>query len=300
MMIWLTCQEAVARFCAYLQWAVPNYRAEVISEVDEPVDDNQSDENKDEKKIPMASHTIAKKPPLPNVSVASISNDYGAQDFLFELDDYLRASNITPSSLLTAESRFPVYKQVTTYLPFVPEASSSTVPICNTIHAVKAEPGKVTSSGIKHATHGRFSTVLVCEHPPADGKGPLNGLRVAQVRLIFNLPPEFGSSPHPLAYIHWYTLFRTFNNNLKMFQITHSTHNHRQCASIIPVTQIVRSCHLIPNFSHVVITTWDSHSALDEASSFFVNPYLCHHDFYLLRHLTDQYCGEQTHQENAF
>ena len=175
--------------------------------MDEPVDDNQSDENEDEKKIPMASHTIAKKPLLPNVSVTSISNDYGAQDFLFELDDYLHASNNTPSSLLTAESRFLVYKQVTTYLLFVPEASSSTVPIRNTIHAIKAEPGKVTSSGIKHTTHGQFSTVLVCEHPPADGKGPLDGLCVAQVQLIFNLPPEFGSALHPLAYVHWYTLF---------------------------------------------------------------------------------------------
>jgi len=295
MTIWLTRQEAVQRFCAYLQWAVPNYRAEVISEVDEPVDDNQNgDEDEEEKTIPMASHTIAKKPPLPNVSVASISNDYGAQDFLFELDDYLRASNMTPSTLPTVESRFPVYKQVTTYLPFVPEATSSTVPIRDTIHAVKAQPGKVTSSGIKHATHGRFSTVLVREHPPADGKGPLDGLRVAQVRLIFNLPQEFGSTLHPLAYVHWYTPFRTFNEDLKMFQITRSTRNHRQRASIIPVTQIVRSCHLIPNFGRAVITTWDSHSALDEAPSFFVNPYLRHHDFYLFRHLTDQYRREQT------
>ena len=248
MTIWLTRQEAVARFCAYLQWAVPNYRAEVIGKVDEPVDDNQSNENEDEKKIPMASHTIAKKPPLPNVSVASISNNYGAQDFLFELDNYLCASNITPSSLPTAESRFPVYKQVTTYLPFVPKAFSSTVPIRDTIYAVKAEPGKVTSSGIKHATHGQFSTVLVRKHPPANGKGPLDGLRVAQVQLIFNLPPEFGSALHPLAYIHWYTPFQTFNEDLKMFQITRSTRNHQQQASIIPVTQIVHSCHLIPNF----------------------------------------------------
>ena len=294
MTIWLTRQEAVQRFCAYLQWAVPSYRAEVIGEVDEPVDDNQNDENEEEKKIPMASHTIAKKPPLPNVSVASISNDYGAQDFLFELDDYLRASNITPSSLPTAESRFPVYKQVTTYLPFVPEATSSTIPIRDTIHAVKAQSGKVTSSGIKHATPGRFSTVLVREHPAVDGKGPLDGLRVAQVRLIFNLPQEFGSTPHPLAYVHWYTPFRTFNEDLKMFQITRSTRNHRQRASIIPVTQIVRSCHLVPNFGRAAITTWESHTALDEAPSFYVNPYLRHHDFYLFRHLTDQYRREQT------
>ena len=37
------------------------------------------------------------------------------------------------------------------------------------------------------------------------------GLRaqVAQVRVIFNLPAEFGQYGHPLAYVHWYTPLRS-------------------------------------------------------------------------------------------
>ncbi|KAJ7722129.1 hypothetical protein DFH07DRAFT_857176, partial [Mycena maculata] len=31
------------------------------------------------------------------------------------------------------------------------------------------------------------------------------GLRPAQIRVIFKLPLQFGSYPHPLAYIEWFT-----------------------------------------------------------------------------------------------
>jgi hypothetical protein len=145
MTIWLTRQEAVQRFCAYLQWAIPSYRAQLLGEVDEPLDDAQEkDEGEKEKEIiSTTSYTIAKKPPLPNVPISSISEDYGAKDFLLELNKYLQASNITPSIPPTSESSFPVYKQVTKYLPFVPEATSSMEPIRDTIHAIRSQPGKV-------------------------------------------------------------------------------------------------------------------------------------------------------------
>jgi hypothetical protein len=79
-----------------------------------------------------------------------------------------------------------------------------------------------------------------------------------------------------------------------MFQISRSTRNHRQRATVIPVTQIVRSCHLIPNFGRSASTTWESHTALNEATNFYLNPYLRHHDFYLLHHLLRQYRSEQS------
>lgn len=296
MTIWLTRQEAVQRFCAYLQWAISSYRAQLLGEVDEPLEDIQDEDEgeKEQQKISTTGYTITKKPPLPNVPISSISEDYGAKDFLIELNKYLHSFNIAPSIPPTSESSFSVYKQVTKYLPFVSEATSSLEPIHDTIHAVKSQPGKVTVSGIKHATHGQFSTVLVCERPPTEGKGPLDGLRIAQVRLIFNLPEEVGSIPHPLAYIHWYTPLQTFNEDLMMFQISRSTRNHRQRAAVIPVTQIVRTCHLIPNFGRSASTTWESHTALDEATNFYLNPYLRHHDFYLLHHLLEQYRSEES------
>lgn len=72
-----------------------------------------------------------------------------------------------------------------------------------------------------------------------------------------------------------------------MFETSLSSHNHRQRASVIPVTWIVRSCHLSPNFGRQIPEAWSSSSVLDDARTFFLNPYLRHHDFYLLRYLLD-------------
>jgi hypothetical protein len=121
------------------------------------------------------------------------------------------------------------------------------------------------------------------------------GLRVAQVRLIFDLPAEFSQYDHPLAYVHWYTPLRHTPNDLdtNMFTISRSSHNHRQRASIIPVTKIIRSCHLAPKFGRKMPNTWSSSTVLDDATTFFLNPYLRHHDFFLLRYLLDLYVSRK-------
>ncbi|KAJ7722483.1 hypothetical protein B0H14DRAFT_2180354, partial [Mycena olivaceomarginata] len=57
-------------------------------------------------------------------------------------------------------------------------------------------------------TPAHCDTALVIEDPehyrPSSG---VQGLRVAQIRAIFRLPPQYGTYPHPLAYIGWFTPF---------------------------------------------------------------------------------------------
>jgi hypothetical protein len=55
--------------------------------------------------------------------------------------------------------------------------------------------------------------------------------------------------------------------------------------SIIPITHIVRSCHLIPVFGREVDHSWTHENILKKASDFFLNPYIRHLDFFLLRYL---------------
>ena len=45
------------------------------------------------------------------------------------------------------------------------------------------------------------------------------GLSVAQVRLIFQLPPEYGRFDTPLAYLEWYNL-QSYIPSLGMYQVT--------------------------------------------------------------------------------
>jgi len=319
MTIWLRRQESIQQFCLYLQWAVPGYTAEISKNDGEVGEDEEEDEEEDEVNgvaagdEVMESYTVAKKPALRNVSVTSIVSDYGATDFLQHLSSFINmeplAGNVAPS----VASTFDLYKQVQFVLPPIPEVTSEPTP--DVVHATRAAPAVITSQGIKRAVPGRFSTVLIQESPSIAAGGPLSGkpqtsqchsfisltvlslgLHVAQVQVIFKLPAEFGQYNHPLTYVHWYTpLGRTPNDlDTNMFTISRSSHNHRQHASIIPVAKIIWSCHLAPKFSCKIPDTWTSSTVLDDATRFFLNPYLRHHDFFLLQYLVDLHVSRKS------
>ncbi|KAJ7243295.1 hypothetical protein C8J57DRAFT_981661, partial [Mycena rebaudengoi] len=59
-----------------------------------------------------------------------------------------------------------------------------------------------------------------------------------------------------LAYIEWFKPLTQLDVDLGMYKISPATQAHRRRASIIPVTQISRSCHLIPRFPHLIDRTW--------------------------------------------
>ncbi|KAF8127087.1 hypothetical protein K438DRAFT_1474305, partial [Mycena galopus ATCC 62051] len=50
----------------------------------------------------------------------------------------------------------------------------------------------------------------------------------------------------PLAYIEWYKPLTQLDTDLGMYKIAPAFNHGARRASIIPVTQIARSCHLIP------------------------------------------------------
>lgn len=115
----------------------------------------------------------------------------------------------------------------------------------------------------------------------------LSGLCVARVRVIFKLPEAFGNYPNSLAYVDWFKPLREPVSNLAMHHISLSSQMHRQRSSVIPGTDIVRTCHLIPLFGRTIDRSWSTDNVLDIAPSFYLNPYLRHHDFFLLRYLVD-------------
>jgi len=104
--------------------------------------------------------------------------------------------------------------------------------------------------------------------------------------LIFSLPEEFGEFQTPLAYVWWFREFRTEVQATGMYKVSPSTWSggHGN-AAIIPITHIVRSCHLIPDFGIEIDRSWTRENVLKVAEVFYLNPYLRHLDFYLLRYL---------------
>lgn len=190
MTVWLQRQESVHRFGSYLQWAVPGYVARAAAN-DDPDDEDDgdsfdastpstldtdhpdSDDEADESPASISPYSIAKKPPFPSLSVASIETDFGAPDFLHKLDEFLQskflASDVEPSEAST----FPVFKHISLTLPAVSEVSSRAVQ--DKIRAVRDEPVKMTAKGVKLAKGAQFDTVLVRTHARLDGESPMSG-----------------------------------------------------------------------------------------------------------------------------
>ena len=103
--------------------------------------------------------------------------------------------------------------------------------------------------------------------------------------MVFRLPEELGSYPTPLAYIEWFRGFTAEDPTVSMFKISWSTRNGgRINAAIVPVDRIARSCHLIPVFGSIIDPTWNQDNIYRECPEFFLNPYLRHLDFALLRY----------------
>ena len=103
----------------------------------------------------------------------------------------------------------------------------------------------------------------------------MTGLRVAEIRVIFKLPTQFGQLSQPLAYVHWFKPLRAWDKHLGMFKLSRSTQQHRPNAAIISINQIIQTCHLLLKFGPGKVPhDWFSGNVLDHASDFFFNRYL--------------------------
>lgn len=117
------------------------------------------------------------------------------------------------------------------------------------------------------------------------------GYRIGQVRLVFSIPSQSVETlfpdtpfvpPQHLAYIQWFTPFSNREEPHGMYRVTRSTQGGDRLASIVPVSSIRRSIHLLPKFGPIVPREWTSSNVLDMCSSFFVNQHTDGHSFITL------------------
>ena len=179
---------------------------------------------------------------------------------------------------LTWYTEFPLhslYKRMILTLPAIQEVGGKT--IRDVVHAVKAVPQNITAQGIKKGSAARLSTVLIRTQAPdtiyensIKRMDPLAGVGVAEVRAIFRLPEQFGNCNTPLAYVHWMKPLCEPVPSIHMYEVSFSSHNRRPQASVIPLYEIIWTCHLISVFSQASasVLRWTADTVLSEAPSF--------------------------------
>ncbi|KAI1782117.1 hypothetical protein LXA43DRAFT_906712, partial [Ganoderma leucocontextum] len=318
---WLDRQEAVHRFSSYLAWSLPARHSKLPEDDSEDADGDEEHlegrqtgilEGGDLQAAAVANrgvwtnvnidthlyareYRVAKTPAFPSLTIADLITRFGTQHFIFYLSSYVvKLAAGHPEKLriastpIHAHTRLAVYKQFKVQLPVMRQVDANLAPI-DIIHASPERPGQwATSPPIPP----NMSTVLVREQSSSgnrdlDPNKPLQGLRVARIRAIFTLPAEIDANVlgvhDPLAYVEWFTPFNVVDPSTGMYVVSHSTRQHRRNVAIIPITDIVRTCHLIPYWGKEANRTWTSGNILDSCTKFYVNPYLRHHDFVLFR-----------------
>ncbi|KAF8600174.1 hypothetical protein BDV93DRAFT_559654 [Ceratobasidium sp. AG-I] len=234
MTMYLERRERVFKFDAFLHWAIPEYK-----------DDRHHE--KDLMSVNSApGWKIAKKSPFGPVSQDRLARLFGIHYFDYALDEFL--SKYYPNSTVKVDrhDRLTVFPKATQRIHDV-----VTSDLTDLIHASPHASGSCLSPFLRTS---KFDTVLIRKETAMPDQ-PLYGMkdhRGGQVRLIFTLPPKYGT-PDPLVYIHRFERPRSQTpiQLTGMFRVQRERypaqyHNH-YIGEILPLSSIRRSCHLCHN-----------------------------------------------------
>ncbi|KAJ7620077.1 hypothetical protein FB45DRAFT_1062475 [Roridomyces roridus] len=156
--------------------------------------------------------------------------------------------------------RFNLYKRITFTLPAIREANANRLK-----NVVRASP-PVPPCGVRNPAQPAyldFALVRTGEANPKTEGTALQGLRVAHIKVLFQLPPVYDlHTAHPLAYVEWYTPFSTPDATTGLYTVKPSTRNHHAYGEIIGVDRIVRNCHLLPKYGRVKEHSWTTENVV--------------------------------------
>ncbi|KAG2052878.1 hypothetical protein BDR06DRAFT_983008 [Suillus hirtellus] len=239
----------------------------------------------------MTKHLSAKA-----VSIQTLITDYGTTYFREAFTQYIiqqqnpnnamtrqHLENLTAGIHLPCQS-VPVYHKIKWTLTNT-EGHDDPLVMVDSIHAKPCH----TALQVNTMAPTHFNTALI-----NDGTGTigLKGLCVGQIRIIFSIPaattqllfPPTHQPPKHLTYVEWFTPFPVMPDPRHgMYKISCVIKFGERVASIIPISNIVHSIHLIPKFGAITPQHWTSHNVLEECHTFFVNCYIDRHTFITLR-----------------
>ncbi|KAN0103980.1 hypothetical protein V8E52_011444, partial [Russula decolorans] len=230
---WLQRQEAVDRHSAYLDW--------VLAEAAEPMSPSHGMQDPGlftpSGIIPGHAYRLQKTCPFPSLPVNRLMSTFGALDFVPAFQAFLtehKPDLRIPASMF---DHFNVYKAIVVLLPSIPHISDKNR--LNKLRACCATPSR--SLRTKSDTPAHFDTALVVQDRNLHQEmGGLHGLHAAQIRVIFTLPSQYGTFPHPLAYIEWFRPFTAIDEAVGMYKVVRSTRNRARHSAVL--------LHLFPRY----------------------------------------------------
>ncbi|TFK70185.1 hypothetical protein BDN72DRAFT_870442 [Pluteus cervinus] len=226
---------------------------------------------------------MAKFPSRKLVSLTTLIDTYGATNFEHALACFLvsRKQPTLPWNHVVRRARHLDLSDCTFnvfhFIKFTimdPYHLPSYERIIDSIHSKPARRDKYN-----HIIPARFNTALIDRGNDLEG---IHRYRVGRVRTIFTLPDDLVQEylddldevPSHFVYVDLYSPFSADpESDHDLYKIKPETRNGSPVSRVVPVDNIGRSVHLFPKLGPVVDPEWTSSNVLDQADTFFVNPF---------------------------
>ncbi|KAJ6553786.1 hypothetical protein DFH09DRAFT_924695 [Mycena vulgaris] len=234
--------------------------------------------------------TMAKHPTHKAIKFTTLETAYGAPFFRDALSRYivkLIDPDLSRAQVEREANSFdvpfnvvPVFQRIK-FSALNPYANGE--PAASIVDSIHVQPRKLLKNGDE--VPARFDTALV-DITGQKAKTGTAGYRIAQVRVVFTLPPRLAKMifpsniepPRYLPYVEWFSSFKPQpERHHMMYKVSRIIKNGDRLASIIPVGNIRRSIHLLPKFGPIAPPEWKSHNVLDKCPVFFANPWTDRH-----------------------
>ncbi|KAJ7769505.1 hypothetical protein B0H16DRAFT_1661035 [Mycena metata] len=277
MALWLERKEKILRHQQFVEWKA---RGSPLA----PVIQDRHPGIIYDRTLTMAKH------PTHTVKFTILETTYGAPFFQDSLSRYILGlldPELSPAQIERDANSFdvpfnavPVFQRIkfTVSDPY----GSSTGPTESIVGSIHVQPLKQLKTGDK--IPARFDTALI--NTGHGGNTGVAGYQIGQVRVVFTLSPHLARQilpshiqpPQYLAYVEWFSAFKPNpERHHLMCKVSRVVRNGDRLASIIPVSNIRRSVHLLPKFGPVAPAEWKSHNVLDQCPVFFANPWTDKH-----------------------
>ncbi|KAI0040234.1 hypothetical protein FA95DRAFT_1503142 [Auriscalpium vulgare] len=227
---------------------------------------------------------LTKRPTAKFVSFANASMHYGADQLKARFAEYViswhNPNMHTRQVRDVAKTFVHQFEGVAAYhkVKFWHEDAQGRDEAPQTLDSVHARPAYRDTQG--RIRPGRFDTALLEMDDLDEDSVGVQGHRVAQVRLMFSLTKTahektFGvhsDAPRHFAYVEWFSKFGpAAEPHHNMYRVQRSFRDNQRLASIVDISDLIRSIHLIPRFGAVAPRNWTSANVLELATSFYVN-----------------------------